>query len=79
MFCSIIFMLKLNKPFITQEIFIISLFIIVNILVRRVKNLFLQILVDIFALGSGSVDLHIFTNPCPGSQNLTDQDTKHCY
>ena len=33
---------------------------------------FLQFLVDILPLGSGSVDPHIFADPDPGSQNLAD-------
>ena len=36
------------------------------------KNFFLQFLVDIFSLESGSVDPHIFADPDPGSQNLAD-------
>ena len=45
--------------------------------------MFLQFLVDILALGSGSVDPHIFADPDPGSQNLADPtnpdpDPKHC-
>jgi len=45
------------------------------------KDFFLQFLVDILSLGSGSVDPHIFADPDPGSQNLadpTDPDPKHC-
>ena len=41
---------------------------------------FLQFLVDILSLESGSVDSHIFADPDPGSQNLvdpTDPDPKH--
>ena len=38
------------------------------------KIFFLQFLVDILPLGSGSVDPHIFADP--GSQNLADP--KHC-
>ena len=41
----------------------------------RSKNFFfLQLLVDILPLGSGSVDPHIFADPDPnpGSQNLAD-------
>ena len=60
-------MLKLDEPFRNQEIFIISLFSIVQIWVLRVKFFFLQFLVDILPLGSGSVDPHIFANPDPGS------------
>ena len=74
-------MLKLDEPFRNQEIFIISLFSIVQILVLRVKFLFLHFLVDILPLGSGSVDSHIFVDPDPGTQNLadpTDLDPKHC-
>ena len=74
-------MLKLDEPFRNQEIFIISLFSIVQIWVLRVKICFLQFLVDILSLGSGSVDLHIFADPDPESQNLadpTDPDPKHC-
>jgi len=40
----------------------------------------LQFLVDILPLGSGSVGLHIFADPDPGSQNLADPkdpDPKH--
>ena len=73
-------MLKLDEPFRNQEIFIISLFSIVKIWVLRLKFFFLQFLVDILSLGSGSVDPHIFADPDPGSQNLadlTDPDPKH--
>ena len=66
-------MLKLDEPFRNQEIFIISLFSIVQIWVLRVKCFFLQFLVDYFPLGSGSVDPHIFADPDPGSQNLADR------
>jgi len=48
--------------------------------VLGVKKLFLQFLVDILLLGSGSVDPHILADPDPGSQNLadpTDPDPKH--
>ena len=69
----LIFMLKLDEPFRNQEIFIISLFSIVQIWILRV-NFFLQFLVDILPLESGSVDPHIFADPDPGSQNLTDPD-----
>ena len=47
---------------------------------RGEKVFFLQFLVDILPLGSGSVDPHIFADPDPGSQNLadpTDPDPKH--
>ena len=64
-------MLKLNEPFRNQEIFIISLLLIVQIWGLRV-NIFLQLLVDILPLGSGSVDPHIFADPDPGSQNHPD-------
>ena len=76
-------MLKLDEPFRNQEIFIISLFSIVQIWVLRVKIfLLLQFLVDILPFGSGSVDPHIFADPDPGSQNLADPkdpDPKHCF
>ena len=73
-------MLKLDEPFRNQEIFIISLFPIVQIWVLRLNFFFLQFLVDILPLGSGSVDPHIFSDPDPGSENLadpTDPDPKH--
>jgi len=46
------------------------------------SKVFMQFLVDILPLGSGSVDPHIFEDldPDPGSQNLadpTDPDPKH--
>ena len=74
-------MLKLNEPFRNQEVFIISFFSIVQIWVLRVKSFLLQFLVDIFPLGSGSVDPHIFADSDPASQNIvdpTDPDPKHC-
>ena len=48
------------------------------------KVFFLQFLVDIFSLGSGSVDPHIFADPDldPGRQNLADPmdpDPKHWF
>ena len=47
------------------------------------KKVFLfYFLVDILHLGSGSMDLHIFADPDPRSQNLTDPtdpDSKHCF
>ena len=49
-------------------------------MVLGVKKIFLQFLVEILPLGSGSVDPHIFADPDPGSQNLadpTDRDPKH--
>ena len=58
----------------------ISLLSIVQIWVLRVKFFFLQFLVDILSLGSGSVDTHILADPDPGSQNLADPmdpDPKH--
>ena len=70
-------MLKLDEPFRNQEIFIISLFSIVQIWVLGVNIFLLQFLVDMLPLGSGSVDPHIFADPDPGSQNLTDPDLKH--
>ena len=76
-FFSLIFILK---PFKNEEIFKIPLFSNVQIWVLGVKKLFLQFLVDILPLGSGSVDPHIFADPDPGSKNLadpTDPDPKH--
>ena len=72
-------MLKLDEPFRDQEVFIISLFSIVQFWVES-KICLLQFLVDILPLGSGSVDPHNFADPDPGSQNLadpTDPDPKH--
>ena len=67
-------MLKLEEPFRNQEIFKISSF---N---SSEKKIFSQFLVDIFPLGSRSVDPHIFADPDPGSQNLADStDPKHCW
>jgi len=48
----------------------------------RSKKFFLQFLFDILPLGFGSVDLHIFADPDPGSQNVVDStdldpDPKH--
>ena len=66
-----------------QEIFIISLiFKSSDFDFRDKKVFFLQFLVEILPLGSGSVDLHIFADPDsdPGSQNLadpTDPDPYH--
>ena len=45
---------KLDEPFRNKEILIISLFSIVQIWVSRVKKVFLQFLVDILPLESGS-------------------------
>ena len=73
-------MLKLDEPFRNQEINIISLFSIVQIWILRVK-FFLQFLVDILPLGSGSVDPRNFADLDPGSQNLADPSDpypKHC-
>ena len=67
-----------DEPFRNEEIFIISLFSKVQIWGFGVKIFFLQFLVDILPLGSGSVDPHIFADPDPGSQNLADPDPKHC-
>ena len=72
---SLNFILKLDEPFRNEEIFIVSLFSKVQIWGLGEKRFFLQFLVDILPLGSGSVD------PDPGSQNLadpTDPDPKHC-
>ena len=44
------------------------------------KVFFSKLIVDIFPLGSGSVDLHILMDPDPGSKNLadpTEPDPKH--
>ena len=74
-------MLKLDEPFRYQEIFIISLCQIVEIWGLRVKNLFLQFLVDILPLQSESMDPHIFAYLDPESQNLADPmepDHKNC-
>ena len=64
-----------------QEIFIISLiFKSSDFGFRYKKFFFLQFLVDILPLGSGSVDMHIFADPDPGSQNHADPpdpDPKH--
>ena len=51
---------------------------------KEYKRFFLQFLVDILPLGSGSLDPHIFADPDPDpeSQNLedpTDPDPKHCW
>ena len=54
-------MLKLDEPFRNQEICIISFFSTVQI-----WSFFLQFLVDILPLGSGSVDPHIFADPDAG-------------
>ena len=79
-FCSLIFKLKLDEPFRNQEIFIIPLFLIVQILALRV-NFFFGFLVDILPLGFGSMDPHNFQDPDPRRPNLgdsTDPDPKHC-
>ena len=65
-------MLKLDEPFRNQEIFIISLFSLVQIWVLRVIFFFLQFFVNILPLGFRSVDPHIFADPDPRSQNLAD-------
>ena len=67
-FSALCFMLKLNEPFKDQEIFIISLFC------KSLDLVFLQFLVDILLLGSGSEDPHTFGNPDPdrGSLSLAD-------
>ena len=73
---SHIFILKLDEPFRNEEIFSK-----VQIWILGVKFFFSQFLVDILALGSGSVDPHIFVDPDPGRQNLadpTETDPKHC-
>ena len=65
-------MLKLDEPFKirNQEIFVLSFFNISDSGLESIKNFFLQFLVDILSLGSGSVDPHIFPDP--------DLDPKHC-
>ena len=70
-FFSLLFILK---PYRNEEIFIISLFSKVQIWVLGVKKFYLQFLVDMLPLRSGSVDPHIFADPDldPGSQNLVD-------
>ena len=65
-------MLILDEPFRNQEIFIISLFSIVQIWVLRVIFFFLQFMVDILPLGSGSVDPQTNADPDPGNQNIAD-------
>ena len=69
LFFSLIFMLKLDEPFRKQEIFIISLFSIVQIWVES-KFFFCSFWLIFCPL-----------DPDPGSQNLadpTDPDPKHC-
>jgi len=64
-----------------QEIFKIPFFKSSDFGFRN-KKFFMQVLVDILPLGSGSVDLHIFADPDPGSQylaNPTDLDPKYCW
>jgi len=84
LFFSLVFILKLDKPFRNEENFIISLFLKVQNWGLGVKVFFLQFLVDILPIGSESVDPHIFADPDPdpGSQNLFDRtdpnlDPKH--
>ena len=65
------------------KIFIISFFHSSDLGFESKKVFFLQFLVDILPLGSGSVDPHIFADPDPGSQNLADPmnpdpDLMHC-
>ena len=76
----LIFILKLDEPFRNEEIFLIYLFSKVQIWGLGVKKIFfLQFLVDILPLGSGSVDPQIFAHPDPGSNlaDPTDPDPKH--
>ena len=68
-FYPLIYILKLDEPFGNEEIFIKSFFK-VQIWVFGGKIFFLQFLVDILLLGSGSVVPHIFADPNPGSQKL---------
>ena len=42
-----------------------SIFITVQIWVLKAKTFFLQFMVDILPLGSGSLDLHEFADPDP--------------
>ena len=54
-----------------------------NLFFRNQKNFFLPFFVDIFSLGSASVDPHIFADwrSDPGRQNVADPldpDPKHC-
>ena len=65
------------------EIFLFSTVQIWALRARK-KDFFLQFFVDILTLRSwsGSVDLHIFADPDPGSQNLadpTDTDAKQWF
>jgi len=71
LFFSLICMQKLDEPFRNKEFFYNFFFSIVQIWVL-ILTVFFQFLVDILALGSGSVNLNIFANSDPGSQ-------KHCY
>ena len=61
---SLIFMLKLDKPFRNQEIFIISF-----------SNRDFDFSVNLFFAVFG----WFYTDPDPGSQSLADPDPKHCY
>ena len=53
-----------------RKIFIISLCFKSSDLVLGVNKFFLQFLVDILPLGSGSMDPHIFADPDPGIKKL---------
>ena len=66
-FFSLIFILKLDEPFRNEEICIISFFSKVQIWALGVKKFYLQFLIDISPLGSGSGDPCIFADPNPGS------------
>ena len=82
------YFLKFTKYFLTKKTwwtiqksgrFIISLFFN-NLDLGFKSKFFIQFLIDIAPLGSGSVNSHIFADPDPGSQNLadpTDPDPKH--
>ena len=76
-FFSLVFILKLEKLFRNEEIFIISLFSKVQKWGLGVKKFFLKFLVNFLPLRSGSVDLNIFEDPAPGSHKLTDPDQDH--
>ena len=78
LFCLLIFVYNFNMVYMFIYFLLnvyISLLLIVQILVQRVKKFFLQLqLVDILPLGSKSVDPHIFADqdPDPESKNLAD-------
>ena len=71
LFFSLICMQKLDEPFRNKEFFY-NFFFFNSSDLGLIITVFSQFLVDILALGSGSVNLNIFANSDPGSQ-------KHCY